>query len=59
MPKERVLKVKFFLGSTTEELEKQMLQFLGDKTCPGNYINFQLYKLGNVYQGILFYAKLT
>jgi len=51
----RLLRVKIFLGSTTEQIEKDMNKFL-DKVCPGNYIEHRLYKHGGVYQLVLFYA---
>ena len=54
----RVLKTKFFLGSTTEEIEKaQELWLIDNAICPGNYIEHQLYKLGDVYQAVLIYAQ--
>jgi hypothetical protein len=55
----RILKIKIFLGSTTEEIQTKVDEFLGSFICVGNYIDFQLYKLGNVYQGVLIYAELV
>lgn len=54
----RVLRTKFFLGSTTEEIEKaQETWLINNEICPGNYIEHQLYKLGDVYQAVLIYAQ--
>jgi len=55
----RVLNTKVFLGSTTEEIEEKLQKFLEENNvCPGNYIDYKLYKLGNVYQLIFVFAKL-
>ena len=55
----RILKIEIFLGSTTEEINLKIDNFLNEKElCPGNYIDIKLFKLGNVYQGVLIYAKL-
>lgn len=35
---ERVLKCKVLLASTTEEIERQYNNFLGNDFCPGNHI---------------------
>lgn len=59
MKKRRVLRQKMFLGSTTEELQIGLDEFLlKSNICVGNYIDSKLYKLGNVYQMQLFYAEL-
>lgn len=56
---QRVLRTKLFLGSTTEEIEEKLHSFLEEKNvCPGNYIDYQLYKLGEVYQLIFVFAEL-
>lgn len=55
----RVLRTKMFLGSTLEEIESKLTAFLSEKNiCIGNYVEYQLYKLGNVYQVVLVYAEL-
>jgi len=55
----RVLRVRIFLGSTVEEINAQIIPFLVDSNiCVGNYIDFKLHKLGNVYQLIFVYAEL-
>jgi hypothetical protein len=53
----RLLRIKFFLGSTTEEIQGQVALFI-ENMCPGNYIDLKLWKLGNVYQAVLIYAEL-
>jgi hypothetical protein len=53
----RKLKHKFFLGSTIEEIDFQLDQFLTDTNmCPGNLVDYTLYKHGSVYQYDLWYA---
>jgi len=48
------------LGSTTEEIDDKVHHFLEPKgMCPGNYIDFKLHKLGQVYQAVLVYAELV
>jgi hypothetical protein len=55
----RILKVKMFLGSTTEEIEEKISKWLSkEKICVGNYIDIKLSKLGDVYQLVLVYAEL-
>ena len=54
----RLLRIKFFLGSTTEEIQNQISPFV-DSMCPGNYVDLKLWKLGNVYQAALIYAELV
>lgn len=55
----RVLRTEIFLGSTTEELNEQLNTFLQKECiCPGNYIEYKLCKLGNVYQLIFVFARL-
>ena len=55
----RVLRMKIFLGSTTEEVEAAVAEFLErENVCVGNYVDAKLYKLGNVYQLVLPYAEL-
>ena len=55
----RVLRHKFFLGSTTEEIENLSDEFLKKQNiCVGNYVDIKLFKLGNVYQYILVYAEV-
>lgn len=55
----RELRSKIFIGSTTEEIEKAFTDFLiSEKMCPGNYVDIQLYKHGNVYQLVFMYAVL-
>jgi hypothetical protein len=55
----RVLRIKLFLGSTTEQVQQELDTFLAPGICPSNYIDFKLNKLGNVYQGCLVYAELV
>lgn len=54
-----MLRVKWFLGSTTEEVQKQMDEFLSPGVCPGNYVDLKLWKHGDVYQAVLVYAELV
>lgn len=55
----RVLRFKIFLGSTTEEIEESMSLWLKEnQTCPGNYVDSKLYKLGSVYQMVFWYCEL-
>jgi hypothetical protein len=55
----RVLRQHIFLGSTTEEINAKVDEFLLQKQiCVGNYVDFKLEKLGNVYQYIFVYAEL-
>lgn len=57
---ERQLRVKYFIGSTVEEIEEQELEFLKtNNVCPGNFVYENLYKNGSVYQKVLYYAELT
>jgi hypothetical protein len=55
---QRLLRIQFFLGSTTEEIQEQISPFIKNM-CPGNYIDLKLWKLGNVYQAALVYAELV
>jgi hypothetical protein len=53
----RILRAKFFFGSTVEKIEQQLYEFLEkEDLCPGNYISSKLYKNGRVYQYELLYA---
>lgn len=55
----RVLRMKIFLGSTIEEIEAAVAEFLGrENLCVGNYVDVKLHKLGNVYQLVLPYAQV-
>ena len=57
MPR-RVLRQKIFLGSTTEEIDAKVIDFLQkEQICVGNYMDIKLFKLGDVYQYILVYAQ--
>jgi hypothetical protein len=57
---ERVLRIKWFLGSTTERIEEAMNSFLGGSgLCPGNYVDLMLWKHGDVYQVALVYADVV
>lgn len=57
--KRRVLRAQLFLGSTTEEVNTSLAKFLQEKNiCVGNYVDIQLWKLGDVYQLALVYAEL-
>ena len=57
MAARRVLRMKFFLGSTVEEIEEAMRLFLErENICVGNYVDVKLYKHGGVYQMVLPYA---
>ena len=56
----RVLRMRIFLGSTVEEVEKALLVFLiAENICVGNYIDTKFFKLGNAYQLILVYAEVV
>lgn len=56
----RELRQHIFLGSTTEEINTQVDKFLKENhICPGNYIDFKLNKLGDVYQYQFVYAELV
>lgn len=56
----RVLRMKFFLGSTMEEIEVAVSEFLErENVCVGNYVDVRLHKLGNVYQFVLPYAEVV
>jgi hypothetical protein len=56
---ERVLRIKWFLGSTIERIEEAMGKFLGGSgLCPGNYVDLMLWKFGDVYQVALVYAEV-
>lgn len=56
---ERYLRIKIFLGSTTEKVEEDLLTFLiREKLCVGNYVDLKLYKLGGVYQLVFVYAQV-
>jgi len=54
---ERVTRVKWFLGSTTERIQEAMDKFMVN-LCPGNFIDLKLWKHGNVYQAVLVYATV-
>lgn len=57
---ERVLRIKWFLGSTAERIEEAMGKFLGKSgLCPGNYVDLMLWKHGDVYQAALVYAEVV
>lgn len=57
---ERVTRVKWFLGSTTERVEEAMNGFLAKVgLCPGNYMDLKVFKLGEVYQAVLVYAEVV
>lgn len=56
----RILRMKIFLGSTTEEIETALTDFLArELICVGNYVDAKLSKLGNVYQLIFVYAEVV
>lgn len=56
----RELRSEMFLGSTIEEIKQQLNLFLIENhICPGNHVDFELCKLGNVYQFIYFYATVV
>jgi len=56
----RILRMKMFLGSTTEEIEAALGEFLArELICVGNYVDAKLSKLGGVYQMILVYAEVV
>jgi hypothetical protein len=56
----RVLRMKMFLGSTTEEIDIALAEFLErELICVGNYVDAKLSKLGNVYQLIFVYAGVV
>lgn len=52
----RELRVKIFLGSTTEETSESLNEFLEQEHFCPNYVSSDLYKHGSVYQLILWYA---
>ena len=53
----RVTRLKMFIGSTIEEIEKSFNDFFGDNLCPGNVITTNLQKHGGVYQYQIIYAE--
>jgi hypothetical protein len=59
-PPRRLLCIKFFLGSTLEEIQQQMDDWLSrSSTCVGNYADLKLWKHGSVYQCALVHAVLV
>jgi hypothetical protein len=57
--RKRELRIKIFIGSTVEIVEKKLSNFLKQqKICPGNFIEHKLYRLGGVYQLVFIYAEL-
>jgi len=56
----RYLRIKFFLGSTTEEIQRSLNAFLeNENICIGNFVDLKLWKEGSVYQVALVYAQLV
>lgn len=55
---ERVLRVRWFLGSTLERIQEEMDKFTVSM-CPGNFVDLRLWKHGNVYQAALIYAEVV
>jgi hypothetical protein len=56
----RQLRHKFFLGSTIEEINKDLNDWLRiNAICPGNLVESVLYKHGSVYQFSVWYATLV
>lgn len=55
----RVSRVKFFIGSTLEEINGQVTEFFLDNLCPGNLIKTDLYMLNDVYQYEVWYCVLV
>jgi hypothetical protein len=55
---ERMLRIKWFLGSTIERVQEQMDKFLVN-LCPGNYVDLKLWKYGNIYQAVLVYVEVV
>ena len=55
----RVLNQRIFLGSTIEEVNSKVNEFLRERDiCVGNYVDCKLSKLGGVYQYILIFAEV-
>jgi len=56
----RYLRIKFFLGSTIEEIQRSLNAFLNNENiCIGNFRDLKLWKEGSVYQVSLVYAELV
>lgn len=56
----RQLDIEIFLGSSTEEVSASVKNFCEEKKlCPGNLVDSALYKHGNVYQFVVWYAKVV
>lgn len=53
----RFLRIRFFLGSTLEEIQVQVDAFVA-AICPGNFVDLKLWKFGGVYQAALIYAEV-
>lgn len=53
----RFLRIRFFLGSTLEEMQVQVDAFVATM-CPGNFVDLKLWKFGSVYQVALVYAEV-
>lgn len=51
--------MKLFLGSTVEEIETALAEFLlTESICVGNYVDVKLWKHGGVYQMVFVYAEV-
>lgn len=56
----RLTYCKFFLGSTTELVERQVNDWCSEeKLCPGNLLDSKLYKHGGVYQFVVWHADVV
>lgn len=52
----RVTRVKMFIGSDLEIIERSFQEFFGDSLCPCNLISTALYMHNNVYQYEVIYV---
>lgn len=55
---ERVIRIRWFLGSTLERIQEEMDKFTV-AMCPGNFVDMRLWKHGGVYQAALIYAEVV
>lgn len=53
----RAARLKMFIGSTVEEIEKAFNDHFKDDLCPGNVLKTNLYMLNGVYQYEVIYAE--
>ena len=56
----RELRLRIFLGSTLEEIERDVNDWCKDAgMCPGNLVKSDLHKHGSVYQLLVWYAEVV